>query len=86
MLWDMLDTNNFYFLFILFFFWFYIDFLFLFLLDNEKAHDATVTWQVTWYDIIEFKTWWKNLEDDVRAHIYNMVALSRKWGKHEMVA
>ena len=50
-----LNTNNFSFSFLLFF-WFYIDFLFLFLfllfLDDKEACDTTVTWQVTWYDVI----------------------------------
>ena len=49
MLWDTLNTNNFYFIFLILY-WFYIDFIFL--LDNEKTHDTAVTWQVTWCDII----------------------------------
>ena len=44
MLWDALDTNNFYFIL---FFWFYSNFVFVFVLDDEKACDTTVTWQVT---------------------------------------
>jgi len=53
MLWNALDTNNFYFI------WFYFsDFiliLFCFLLDDEEARDTIVTWQITWYDVIGLK-------------------------------
>jgi len=49
MLWDALDTNNFLFFSFIFLilYWFCFLFLFLFLLDDEKTHDTTVTWQVT---------------------------------------
>ena len=43
MLWDALDMNNFYFLFLLFSDFIGILFSFSFLLDNEEAHDITVT-------------------------------------------
>jgi len=36
--------------------------------SHDRSHDV----------MSEPRTWWKDLEDDVRAHIYNMVALSRK--------
>jgi len=26
------------------------------------------------------RIWWKDLEDDVRAYVYNMVALRQTWG------
>jgi len=44
-LWDALDMNNFYFLFLLFsdFIGILFSFPFLFLLDNEEAHDTAVT-------------------------------------------
>ena len=45
LLWDTLDMNNFYFLFLLFsdFIGILFLFLFYFLLDNEEAHDTAVT-------------------------------------------
>ena len=70
-----LNTNNFSFSFLLFF---YIDFIFL--LDNEEACDTTVTWQVTWCDIIDLKhggriwkimlghmytTWWPWVRNEI---------------------
>jgi len=65
-----------------FIFWLYRDFVFfffsfLFFLDNEEACDIAVTWRVTWCDVIRPRMWWKDLEDDIRAHVYNMVALRR---------
>ena len=52
LLWDTLDTNNFYFI-LFYFFWFYMDFLFI--LDDREAHDMEVTWQVTWCDVISLE-------------------------------
>ena len=46
------------------------------ILDNEKIHNTAATWHIIWYNII-------GLEDDIRAHGYNMVALSKTWGGHE---
>jgi len=45
MLWDALDMNNFYFLFLLFsdFIGILFSFSFSFLLDNEEARDTAVT-------------------------------------------
>jgi len=45
MLWDTLDMNNFYFLFLLFsdFIEILFSFSFSFLLDKEEAHDNDVT-------------------------------------------
>ena len=31
------------------------------------------------------RTWWKDLEDDIRAYVYNIVALSRKWDRHDVM-
>ena len=31
------------------------------------------------------RTWWKGLEDDVRAHVYNIVALSKEWDRYEVI-
>ena len=49
-----LNTNNFIFLFFYFsdFILILFSYFFIFLLDNEEAHDTTVTWQVTWCDAI----------------------------------
>jgi len=43
LLWDALDMNNFYFLFLLFSDFIGILFFFSFLLDDEEAHDIAVT-------------------------------------------
>ena len=43
MLWNTLDINNFYFLFLLFSDFIGILFSFSFLLDNEETHDTVVT-------------------------------------------
>ena len=43
MLWNALDMNNFYFLFLLFSDFMGIFFSFSFLLDDEEAHDIAVT-------------------------------------------
>jgi len=43
LLWDTLDINNFYFLFLLFSDFIGILFSFSFLLDDEEAHDIAVT-------------------------------------------
>ena len=54
MLWDTLDMNNFYFLFLLFsdFIGILFSFSFSSLLDDEEACDTAVTWYVTWGDVI----------------------------------
>ena len=90
-LWDTLDTNNFYFIFfyfsdfilILFFFSFFF-FFFLFGQWRGMWHYSYMTCHMMWHH--RPRTWWKNLEDNIRAHIYNMVTLSGKWGGHEVVA
>ena len=43
MLWDALDMNNFYFIFLLFSDFIEILFSFSFLLDDKEAHDTAVT-------------------------------------------
>ena len=43
LLWDVLDINNFYFIFLLFSDFIGIFFSFSFLLDNEEARDTAVT-------------------------------------------
>ena len=54
-LWDALNMNNFYFLFLLFsdFIGIFVFFFFLFsFLDNKEVCDIKVTWLITWCDII----------------------------------
>ena len=81
-----LNTNDFY--FILFYF---SDFTFrFFILFSFKGwwrgmwQGNHMTGHMMWYH--KPRTWWKDLEDDVRAHGVCMVALSKKWGKHEVEA
>ena len=75
MLWDALDTDNFY--FILFYFSNFILILFLFLFYfyfgwwRGTWHRSHMTCHMMWYH--RPRTWWKNLEDDIRTHVYNMV-------------
>ena len=80
-LWDTLDMDNFYFLFLLFSDFIGILFFFFFLFsDNEEAHDIAVTWHVTWCDVISleysrkilkmmsghiYATWWPWVENEV---------------------
>ena len=54
MLWDTWTLTIFLFLFFYFsdFILIFFFFSFLFLLDDEEAHDTTVTWHVTWCDVI----------------------------------
>ena len=73
MLWTLTIFILFYFIL---FFWFYINFVcffFFFFFWTIKRH---MTCHMMWHH--RPRTWWKNLEDDVRTHVYNMVALSRK--------
>ena len=77
-LWDVLDMNNFYFPFS-FIFWLYRNFIFFFFSFEQ--------WRGTWQGshmaghmmwCHRPRTWWKDLEDDIRAHGVYMVALSKK--------
>ena len=85
MLWNTLDLTFYfsfiYFLLILFSFFFSFSSSFR---TMKEARDKEVTWQVTWCD--RPRLGWKDLEDDVRAHGECMVALSKKWGEHEVEA
>ena len=80
-LWDTLDMNNFYFLFLLFsdFIGILFSFSFSFLLDDEKStwHCSHMTCHMMWCH--RPRRWWKDLEDDVRAYVYNMVTLRQTW-------
>jgi len=70
MLWNTLDTNIFLFLLSIFLDFICL-FLFLFFSDNEEAHDITITWHVTWYDIINLehsRRIWKMMSE----HIYTI--------------
>ena len=84
LLWDALDINNFIlfpslFLILLYFF--------LFLLFYFEGwwrgmwQGSHMTCHMMWCH--RPRTWWKNLEGDVRVHRVYMVALSKKWGKYE---
>ena len=68
-----LNTNNF--IFLLFYFYF----------GQWRGmwHHSHMTCHMMWHH--RPRTWWKNLEDDIRAYVYNMVVLSREWGEHEVV-
>ena len=83
-----LNTNNFIFLF-----FYFSDFILIFF--SLFFYVSFGWWRGTWYHSHMTghmmwhhrpKTWWKDLEDDVRAHVYNIVALSREWGEHEVEA
>ena len=54
LLWNAVDMNNFYFIFILFsdFIGILFSFSFSFLLNDEEVCDIAVTWHVTWCDVI----------------------------------
>jgi len=80
-----LNTNNFLFLF-------FSDFILIFF--SLFFYFSFGQWRGTWYYshmtghmmwCHRPRTWWKDLEDDIRAHVYNIVALSRKWDRHEVV-
>ena len=70
-----------------FVFWLYKDFVFFFFFFSSGRWRDTwqgshITGHMIWCH--RPRTWWEDLEDDVRVYVYNMVALSRKWGKHEV--
>ena len=75
-----LNTNNFLFLFFYFsdFILIFFSLFFYFYFGRWRGmwHHSHMTGHMMW--CYRPKTWWKDLEDDVRAHVYNMVALSRK--------
>ena len=81
MLWDTLDTNNFY--FILFYFSDFIlilfSFSFFFGWWKDMWYHSHMIGHMMWHH--RPRMWEKDLEDDVSAHVYNMVALSKrmKW-------
>ena len=47
-------------------------------------HCSHMTGHMMWHH--RPRTWWKNLEGDVRAHGVCMMALSKKWGEYEVEA
>ena len=70
----------------LLFLWFYINFVlfcfcFYFWWWRGTWHCSHMICHMMWH--YRPRTWWKDLEDDVRAHRCNMVALSKTWDKHE---
>ena len=83
MLWNALDRNNFYFPFS-FIFWLYRNFVFFFFFFSfgwwrGTWHCSHMTYHMMWCH--RPRRWWKDLEDDVRAHVYNMVTLRQTWGR-----
>jgi len=82
------DINNFlFFSFILFYFFgFYFSFSLLYWKDDEGGtwQGSHMTGHMMWCH--RPRLGWKDLEDDVRAHGVCMVALSKKWGEHEVEA
>ena len=86
LLWDTLDMNNFYFPFF-FIFWLYRNFVFFFFSFGwwrGTWQGSYMTGHMMWCH--RPRPWWKDLEDDVRAYGVCMVALSKKWGEHEVEA
>jgi len=83
-----LNTNNFIFLFFYFsdFILIFFSLFFYFSFGQWRGtwHHSHMTGHMMWCH--RPRTWWKDLEDDVRAYVYNMVALSKKWGEHKIVA
>jgi len=72
-----------------FIFWLYRDFVFFFFFFSFGQWRGTrqgsyMTGHMMWGH--RPRTWWKDLEDDIRAYVGSMVALSRMWGKHEVKA
>ena len=71
-----LNTNNFIFLF-----FYFSDFILIFF--SLFFYFSFGWWRGMWHCSHMMwhhkpRTWWKDLEDNVRAHVYNMIALSRK--------
>ena len=66
----------------------FILFYFIFLISYEFCFSffffSFGWWRGMWHH--KPRTWWKDLEDDIRAHVYNMVVLGRKWSRHENAA
>jgi len=79
LLWDTLNMNNFYFLFLLFSNFIGILFSFFLFLYFRQWRGTWHCSHMMWYH--RPRRWWKNLEDDVRAHVYNIVALRQTWGR-----
>jgi len=65
-----------------FIFWLYRDFLFFFFSFGQWRgmwHWSHMTDHMMW--CYRPRRWWKDLEDDVRAHVYNMAILRWIWGR-----
>ena len=72
-----------------FIFWLYRNFVFFFFFFSFRWWRGTwqgshMTGHIMWRH--RPRTWWKNLEGDVRAHEVCMVVLSKKWGEHKVEA
>ena len=79
-LWDTWTLTIFLFLFFYFSDFILIFFFFYFSFGWWKGmwHCSHMTCHMMWRH--RPRTWWKDLEYDIRAHIYNMVALRQTWG------
>ena len=82
---NMLDSNCYWtliiFLFLLFYFPdFILIFFFFFSFGQWRGtwHCSHMTGHMMWH--YRPRTWWKDLEDNIRAYIYNIVALRQTWG------
>ena len=67
-----------------FIFWLYRDFVFFFFFFSFRQwrgtwHCSHMTCHIMWCH--RPRRWWKDLEDNVRAYIYNMMTLRRTWGR-----
>jgi len=81
LLWDALDMNNFYFLFLLFSDFIGILFFFSFSFsDNKEACDIKVTWLITWCDVIGLEGG-RRIGKMTSGH---MKYIWWPWGRHEV--
>ena len=67
-----------------FIFWLYRDFVFFFFFFSFEWwrgmwHCSHMTCHMMWCH--RPRRWWKDLEDDVRAYVYNMATLRWTWGR-----
>ena len=67
------NTNNFYFIL------FYFTFTFSFRWWRSTWYCSHMTCHMMWCH--RPRRWWKDLEDDIRAHVYNMATLRQTWGR-----
>ena len=68
-----------------FIFWLYRDFVFFFFFFSFGRwrgtwHCSHMTCYMMWCH--RHRRWWKNLEDNIRAYVYNMTTLRRTWERN----